>query len=214
MLIIGIISTFYAWKIKVLRKHNTYILFAFYTIMELLQTIQYSLVNKCGDRANYLLTEFAYILVIVQPFLWNLIFYSHVSKMHKKIFMVAIIICIIWMMFNIASRSPYFISKYGYSTDAMSDPIICTKREERGHLYWQWSQANFHGFNANWLMYLAIWFVPCLVVQETRLTGIILVIGASIGALLTIKYANPLEFASTWCYISIPMMCCTFLKHI
>ena len=214
--IIGIIGTIIAWNNSFLHHQYTYILFAFYAFMEILQTIQYHYVNQCGTTINRILTEIAYLLVIVQPIMWNTIFYCRASKCNKKIFLVAIFTCIIWIFVNIASRIPQLIHYYGLSTDAMASKVTCTQQDDSksltSHLYWQWSMADFHGINANWLMYLCLWFIPCIVVGETRLMGIILLIAALFGALLTYKYGNGHPtFASTWCFVSIPMMCITLV---
>lgn len=207
---IGIIGTIIAYKNERLRKNHTYILFAFYTLMEILQTIQYSLVNKCDTWQNKLTTEMAYFLVIVQPLMWNIIFYLRVSKHNKGIFLVCILMCILWIVMHVLSRSPSLVARYGLSTDVTSDAVLCT-RQRSAHLYWKWPFADFHGLNANWFMYLSLWFIPCLLVAETRPTGCIIVLGAIVGAFLTYKFGNFQEFASTWCYISIPIMMTTFV---
>lgn len=206
--VIGLIGTIVCWTHPVLKKEHAYVLFAFYTLMEAFQTVQYSSVNKCGTWENKWLTEFAYLLVIVQPLMWNIVFYLRVSKQNKGVFMVAILMCILWIIVHALSRSPGLIKYYGLSTDVSSDSVVCTRRRnEKSHLYWQWPLADFNGLNANWLMYLALWLVPCLAIAETRTYGIIVTIGALLGAMITYKFGTGAEFASTWCYISIPMMC-------
>lgn len=210
--VLGMIGTIVAWNTTKLRQHYTYVFFAFYTVMELLQTIQYFLVNKCDAWENKALNEFAYLLVIVQPLMWNIIFYNRVSKANKGIFIMSILLCILWIFMHLASRYPALISKYGLSTDVYADSVSCTRRRsETSHLYWKWPIADFHGLDANWFMYLSLWFVPCLLVEETRPTGLILVIGAIIGALITYKYGKTQEFASTWCFISIPLLMITMV---
>jgi Family of unknown function (DUF5765) len=206
--IIGAICTVISYAYPALRRDHTYILFAFYTVMEILQTIQYSIVNRCGTLLNRALTEFAYVLVIVQPLLWNVIFYARVPLAQKRVFLAAIFMCLVWIIVNIISRVPSLIQEHGLLRDVAAHQETCTRRRsEKTHLYWQWSMADFHGLNANWLMYLSLWFVPCLVVAQTRVSGLTLVVGAIAGALLTHHYGTWQEFASTWCYISIPLMC-------
>lgn len=211
--IIGAVCTVIAYVHPRLRKQYTYILFAFYTLMEAFQTVQYSTVNQCGTFTNRALTEFAYLLVIVQPIMWNAIFYARVPPAQKRIFLVAILTCVVWICMHVMSRIPGLVQEFGLSSDVSAHQVTCTRRRtEQSHLYWQWSMADFHGMNANWLMYLCVWFIPCLVVAQTRSAGMALVIGALIGALITYKAgAKWAEFASTWCYISIPMMMLTFI---
>jgi len=52
----------------------------FYSLMEFLQTVQYFYVNQCSSATNTFLTEIAYVLVIVQPLMWNLFFYYRSDK--------------------------------------------------------------------------------------------------------------------------------------
>ena len=58
--------------------------------MELLQGIQYYYVNQYFNKMNIILTECAYLLVIVQPLFWNIYFYYNSDKYDKYIFMTAI----------------------------------------------------------------------------------------------------------------------------
>ncbi|AJF97999.1 hypothetical protein TW95_gp1265 [Pandoravirus inopinatum] len=46
--------------------------YAFYALMETLQTLQYGVLDECGQPANYALTLVAHVLVAVQPCMWNL----------------------------------------------------------------------------------------------------------------------------------------------
>lgn len=210
--LLGLIGTGIAWNNRRLKQRYVYILFAFYTLMEVLQTVQYFLVNKCDTWENKALNEFAYLLVIVQPLMWNIIFYNRVSKQNKGIFLVSILMCILWIVVHTMRRSSALIDKYGLSTDVYADKASCTRRRnEKSHLYWKWPMADFHGLDANWFMYLCLWFVPCLLVAETRATGFILVIGAVIGAVITSKYGKTQEFAATWCFISIPLLFITMI---
>ena len=50
-------------------------LLLFYSGMELLQGTQYYIVNQCKNPANTILTEIAYLFVLVQPLMWNYFYY-------------------------------------------------------------------------------------------------------------------------------------------
>lgn len=74
--VIGISVFLYIQLYKnTLKKTGIQYILAFYSIMEFLQGTQYFFINKCSNIINIYLTEFAYFLVIFQPFIWNLFYY-------------------------------------------------------------------------------------------------------------------------------------------
>ena len=84
---VGILTTayIYAYKSDLTKTGIQYILL-FYAFMELLQGFQYFFVNQCSNAVNVFLTEVAYILVIVQPLMWNSFFYFNSPEKDKVIF--------------------------------------------------------------------------------------------------------------------------------
>lgn len=206
--IIGSVLAVYSYLTPILREYYMHILFAFYALMELLQTVQYKYVNQCSNPVNKLLTEIAYVLVIVQPLMWNIVFYLRTkSKTGKTIFMLTIILFLVWMAANISLRLGYNGDNRLNKCGIFNNDTTCTKRDSStSHLYWQWTTAHYRDMTANYFMYFVLWFVPALLVNETMITSIGLIIGALAGLLLTIKYGVTIvEFPSTWCFISVPL---------
>ena len=85
----------------------------FYIIMELLQTIQYNYTNNCDNIINRLSTEFAFILVIVQPLMWNYIFLNEERKIpldqtKKGMLYLAIILSLVWIIFYTLRRFSFY----------------------------------------------------------------------------------------------------------
>ncbi len=207
--IIGIIFVVYINNYNdKLRKTNIHLLLLFYSLMELLQSIQYIYVNQCNNVMNKLLTEIAYVFVIIQPLLWNMFFYVNSNNCDKQVFKVAIGLALIWITINIAAR----LVKSSDSEQSKSLSIFnrlssCTKKNA-SHLYWEWRSANFAELRANFLMYLMIWFVPALIVAAHRTKAILLIFGALIGVLISYLSGESviLLFTSSWCYISVPIM--------
>jgi hypothetical protein len=185
--------------------------------MEVLQTIQYSFVNQCTSNVNIFLTNIAYVLAIVQPLLWNTIFYMRASKSEKNIYKLAIILCLVWVTWNIAARFMYDPLKHNKLNQCavFNSESTCTRQEEKHHLYWQWKSAYFPDFSANYFMYLALWFIPGLLVANDRLSICILFISMVAGAILTYRSSGRfIEFPSIWCYISIPFILFSLLQSI
>ena len=216
--LIGIIMTVVAYQVKEYRAKYFYIITGFYTLMEILQTIQYAYVNECENPINKFLTEVAYLLIIVQPLLWNSLFYLRSTNQNdKRIFKVAIVMCIIWIVGNIYSRIGYRpdkekqFTKCGFS---YGDKTCTYRKTDSSHLYWKFQTRHFPDINANYFMYFVLWFVPALFVKETWFTSMFLMTSALIGFLLTLRYsATIFEFPSIWCYISIPVIITGFI-HI
>jgi len=208
---IGIISSLYIYLYQpLIRKTYIHFILLFYSAMELLQTIQYFYVNQCDNMINKILTEFAYILVIVQPLMWNIFFYINSINYDKPIFLTAIYLCIIWLFINILSRVLY---KKVFSTQTQQNSVfasdkVCT-RKINSHLYWTWTSANFYELNANYLTYLMLWLIPALISKSNYQYSILLIIGAILGAFYGYTY-NLGElywtFASSWCFISVPLV--------
>ncbi len=76
LFITGVIFTYFFYvNKKIIKDEYFYMIVLFYSFMELLQTIQYFYVNQCDNPINVILTNIAYLHVIVQPLMWNTYFY-------------------------------------------------------------------------------------------------------------------------------------------
>jgi hypothetical protein len=215
--IAGVVLTGIACNDADARKQYLHVIYGFYTLMEILQTIQYMYVNDCTSWQNSLLTNIAYVLVIVQPLLWNTIFYYRVSDpKDKQIFKLAIVLHIVWMSMNVLSRVLY-TSKDDQNNNCgfFNNTKTCTYRKNDSHLYWTWTTKHMPDMTANIFMYLCIWFVPALMVTHTRFASYCLIIAVIIGMIITKLYGTTmLEFPSTWCLISIPMLMFGYLTFL
>lgn len=213
----GAILTYLTYKDPNIRSSYMYVLFGFYTLMELLQTIQYSVVNQCDSPLNILTTEFAYLLVIVQPLMWNTIFFIRgKNDKNKSIFKLAIVFCVIWIAMNVYSRLTYNEKTANDTCGFFNNSKTCTYRDTAAsHLYWKWKTNHLPDMTANYFMYLCLWFVPPLLVPETRLSGLVLTIGAIVGYTTTRMYGNNIfEFPAIWCYISVPILALGYFNTI
>lgn len=203
----GFLTTIYIYlyESRIVKSGIHYILL-FYTIMELLQGFQYFYVNKCSNIMNKILTEFAYILVLLQPTIWNLFYYANSNSCEQNIFLTAIWLSIAWIAVQILSRVSY--DKGGNpqtkKNSVFAGDQVCTKKKLT-HLYWEWTSANFGELNANFLTYLLIWFVPALISTKFRMTSVILIVSSIISAIASIVAKEPFTFTSLWCYVSVPI---------
>ena len=209
--VVGITTAIYIYCCNsFLRKTHIHLILLFYSAMELLQTIQYSYVNQCDNMINKILTEIAYVLVIVQPLIWNIFFYYNSDKYEKYIFLTAIYLCLAWIVVNVSARLLYkkvFIPQKPQDSAFASDKV-CT-RKIHSHLYWTWTSAHFYEFNANYLMYVLLWFIPALISKSSFYYAIIIILSSIIGLMYGYTH-NPSElfitFTAAWCFISIPIV--------
>ena len=193
------------------RKSGIQWVLLFYSFMELLQSMQYTVVNKCSNIWNVILTEVAYTLVIVQPLIWNIYFWYNSDANEKLLFVGAIAMSIVWMCVNILSRVLYSpedtknITTKKSSLFAASTTTSCT-RQNVFHLYWEWPSYNLTDLSANYLTYLMLWFIPGLISATQRLKAAILAFSALVGLFMAIYVNDVIIFTSAWCYISVPIV--------
>jgi len=207
--LIGLILTVYIYlREPALAKTKIHYIVFFYCIMELLQFVQYFYVNQCENKINKLLTEVAYVLVIVQPLMWNLFFYNNSDKYEKYIFLTAIYLCLFWILMNVASRLLYHkTSLPRLKNSTFSGDKVCTK-QLNSHVYWNWPSADLFDFNPNYLSYLMIWFIPALISKSSFYYALLLIAGALLSAVYAQNYHSReelfLTFGTAWCFVSIP----------
>jgi hypothetical protein len=191
----------------------------FYTIMEVTQTIQHYYVNDCSNNINILLTNFAYVLIIVQPLLWNYVYLyrsreNKLSNTDEKILYYSLILSIIWMFLHIIRRFSYY-REYTSELEMLKGPVTCTYKKNEKHLYWNYKFYDFNRYlDANWYTYLILFFVPGLLTDNKTSTSLNL-----IGCILTNLYVyinknNYHEIGSIWCITSIPTLFISILPTI
>ncbi len=201
-----------------LRKTQIHLLLLFYSLMELLQTVQYYYVNQCDNIINKISTEIAYVLVIVQPLIWNIFFYINSDKCEKYIFNTAIYLCLAWMAVNIFSRLTHKIlfKPQTQEHSVFASDKVCT-RKKNSHLYWTWTSSHLYELNANFLTYSMLWFIPALTSSSQYVYALIVILGGVFGALFGfIDNVNEIyyTFTASWCFISIPIVLAVMGKLI
>ena len=214
----GAVLTIVCFRDRDMRANYLHVIFGFYAIMELLQTFQYFIVNKCEMPINKISTEIAYLLVVVQPLLWNAVFYLRVKNAsEKRVFTLAIILCMLWIAMNVYARVRYDANtETGYNCGIFNSLQTCTRRDDdKSHLYWTWTTEHRKDFTANYFMYICLWFIPPLLIKKTRIAAYCLIIGAIIGVMLTkLNGLSMIQFPSIWCYISVPILIAGYWQWI
>lgn len=198
--IIGLALALYFYR---RRKQTCFLwaIFLFYAGMELLQTFQFKTLNQCDNKENQTLTLIAMVFVLVQPFLWNWYGYSCKSdnSFQRGVFTLGMVLSGLWIV--------GYLYRYGKWTkddgeDMLQGPL-CTRKEGDGHFFWSFPVSGDNTVSANFFMYLMIWFVPLFFGRGGVVTGLAFVTGAALAFVLS---KDKRAFASTWCYLSIPIL--------
>ena len=187
--------------------------------MEILQTVQHNYVNDCDNKMNIFLTNIAYILIIVQPLLWNYVYLyrsrdKSLSNTDEKILFYSVILSILMILFHVIRRFPFY-GEYTNELEMLKGPRTCTYKENEKHLYWNYKLYDFNRYlDVNWYTYLILFFVPGLLTDNKRSASLNL-----FGCILTNLYVyinnhNYHEIASIWCITSIPAMLISILPII
>ena len=123
ILVSGII---YFGSFTALRRSGIYWLLIFYSLMELLQGVQYYFINECSLWINQFLTEVAYGFVLAQPFIWNWFFYENSLTQEKPMFQVAMWLCLCWVIVNILARVMY--KKPGFVAQTKDESVFAPRK--------------------------------------------------------------------------------------
>ena len=208
---IGIATTIYIYFFNKLKYNYVPMILLFYSGMELLQGIQYYIVNECNNPINKLLTEVAFLFVLVQPLMWNFFYYINSDKFEKKIFITGMALSISWIATSIYTRLIYKKNN-GVKSYLFSD-TVCTKKN-KSHLYWNWTSANIQDFNPTMLMYVMVWFIPGLISTRHRSTSMIITLSFIVAYFSSIFNNEPFTLPSLWCYFSVPIVLLVIYKNI
>jgi len=212
----GILTSYYIYFYNNFNYSYLPMLLLFYSTMEIVQGVQYYYVNQCSNTTNIVLTEFAYLLVLLQPLMWNFFYYKNSVSSEKNIFLTAMVLCVSWIIVNVMTRIFYnkkndtykkgnVVGVMKFEDSMFGGDSVCTKKQKT-HLYWQWTSAKFYDLHPTMLMYVLVWFVPALISKKHRLTSLILILSFLIAGIVTYFTNEYFVFTSLWCYISVPIV--------
>jgi len=175
---------------------------SFYTIMEVTQYLQYKVIDDCENIINQYLTLFSWILVWVQPLMWNTIYY-HVTKSNKNVFRFAIALSLVSCMAGLL-RVFNFSDFKSFTHELQIKGRNCTISGKK-HLVWNYNAQTFYGLEPNWFVYMLLFFAPVLWVTPYNLGTSLFVTKLSL-LILTIIIIGGIndQLPSTWCLLSIP----------
>lgn len=179
----------------------------FYSLMEFLQFVQYSLVDNCNSL-NSLLTVFAHCLIVVQPAMWNL-FRIRINNKNLPVFDFALKASIVWAIFFTLRLLPIQLGAIPLTlnrNDILVGTHFCTYQGP-AHLYWNLPYYSSGGIEANLFTYLLLWFLPCIFEENGMLK-----LSIWLFQIIFIQFFVylPSELPSFWCALSIPILFLSF----
>jgi len=147
--------------------------------------------------------------------MWNMIFLfnknNKLTNFHKGILYCAIILCVVWMIGNVLRRfsfySDYSPALDGDPSSTMHGSNTCTLQNGGEHLYWNFVFYSNPGMNANWFMYIMLWFIPGLLIPG-EMESMITIISGFILSNMYVRYKKQTgDIApSLWCLSSVPSL--------
>lgn len=192
------------------RKHPSWVLFAFYSLMECTQALQHFVVDACGSPSNMFLSYCAFILVVTQPLLWNYYRWSKAAtKKERAVFAAMMWLSFAWMVLfslRLLPRRSSLLKGVLYNTlpkhEIMVAAETCTRLGPT-HLYWTFPLLSFNGTEMNWGGYLLLWFIPSLF-EKRGLTKFVF----WLCQILFVNYVaqNIHEVPTIWCLLSLPIL--------
>ena len=217
----GTALTAYAFRDAALRETGYAYLCLFYTGMEVLQLALYHDLNRCGSPYNRTMTEVGFVLVVVQPALWNLYFLRNAVAAARPAFTLATALAVVWIAGFVGRR---LVGLPGVDFEVTSTLETCTVKGPRNlHFAWGWVLRRWGGLEANWFMYLSVWFVPQLLFFQTDDDGIVpsgvgsaVIVGSGlvVSLILSSTIGTLHEIPSTWCLMSVPILAVPVSVHV
>lgn len=202
---IGMISSIYFYKWK----HNAYasIGIAYFSLMEILQFFQYSVIDQCDNPINKWLTILGYLHICFQPLFVNIWLYAFIHSSPNFLFL--------YMSFfaGLLLASRLFVYSDNDLCDNKNEPLCgketCVYSGNR-HLAWnvRLRAAGKYWFTPSIGLHFFMWVIPMLTLLEIKPFLAVLLTGPYLAYYLT---NNIHEQPAIWCFTAIFQMIITYI---
>jgi hypothetical protein len=209
--VVGAVATIYFWKKG--EAKALWISLLYFTVMEIIQTYTYTVINRCYDPRNNIITTLAYIHIAFQPFFFNAIALHFIpehrrKKIQKYVYFlcalatVALIIRIMplqWERFCYEVRYYVPFMKHLLYQVPFCGELTCSTS---GGWHMEWAIKAGHNWYLDRVYFMSVFLLP-LFYGSWRATMYGAIMGPGI-TLLTTDTAN--EFAAVWCLYSVALV--------
>lgn len=198
----GILASLYFYNNK---NYYAAIGIGYFALMEILQFLQYKVINDCNNPKNKLLTNIGYLHICFQPLFFNLWLFEFTNKPNFTY---------IYMSFfaGILLASRLFFVDDGELCDTKNEPlcgkVTCAFSGTR-HIAWnlRLRSAGKHWFTPSIGLHFFMWVIPVLSIFQIKPIMAMILTGPYLGYFLT---NNIHEQPAIWCYTVIAQMLMTF----
>jgi len=176
----------------------------YFSLMEIIQFFQYTVIDKCDDPWNKFLTHIGYLHICFQPVFWNIWLFAFVQKpMWIFIYMSMVAGLLLW--------SRIFFVKDDELCDIRNEPLCgkntCSFTGER-HVAWnvRLRAPGSYYFTPSIALHFFMLFIPTLVTFQAKPIIAMILAGPWFGVLLT---GNIHEAPAIWCYTVVAQFAIT-----
>lgn len=179
----------------------------YFSLMELLQAVSYTVVDQCGTPLNETMTLLGYLHIAFQPFFINAVSLYFIAKeIRQKIAPLVYTICFIASLLLV-------LNIYPFSWAGQCDPYfreMCSNRlcsyYGNVHIAWEFPMNGMFNWIAihkhvnAWLIYAIPAFLLPILYGSWKMTLYHVFMGPIPAAIIT---GSPDEMAAFWCLLSI-----------
>ena len=216
--VIGIGATAYAAYKK--EPAALWLALGYFSLMELLQALAYSVIDQCSLPSNQIITLLGYLHIAFQPLFINLISMQFIpSDVRNKIQTPVYIVCFFSAIIMLLQLYPF-----EWAGQCKLEDILCAKQlcsvSGDWHIAWDIPLNGILNFIVvdTWFSFLGVlpsyhfaaFFLP-LIYGSYKFTAFHLIAGPMIARLLT---SNPNEVAAIWCLFSIAILLLVILRPL
>lgn len=183
----------------------------YFSLMETLQAVTYTVIDKCDSPLNQICTILGYIHIVFQPFFINAAsLYFIPTRISKKIYLIVYTLCGISTIVMLLSLYPFDKNWAGECKiqSAICSKVLCS-------MYGNWHIAwhiPLNGIISDKISpYLIVGFALPILYGSYRFTLVHILVGPLLSYLLT---DNPNERPAVWCLLSIFIASITVLPWL
>lgn len=188
----------------------------FFSLMELLQAVTYTVVDQCGTPANQMLTMLGYIHISMQPFFINTISMFFIpDHVRRRIAPAVYTVCFCSTVIMLMMIYPFDgVTMCSLDNSVMCGQSLCSYMGSV-HIAWQFPMNMlFHplpdpsiaelAYAVHWWMYLLPAFILPVLYGSWRCTGYHLFFGPILAFVFVGGDIH--EMSAVWCLLSIGLL--------
>jgi len=185
----------------------------YFSLMELLQAVTYTVVDQCGSPLNQTLTFLGFVHIAFQPFFINWVsLYFVPEHVRRKVAPAVFSACFASSVLMLLAIYPFeWAGQCMSEAVVMCGDMMCSYMGSV-HIAWMFpmndilhvaSTPSYAGQLANWWMYLIPAFIVPLVYGSWKMTLYHLIVGPVLAYVIT---GDGNEAPALWCLLSIGLL--------